>query len=122
MRVATALASAALASSAYGGSSGASVYTFGHGSSTSITNNVTPSTARLLLAHRLGLSQFHNLENGDDLTLLMLNRFSNAQSSLFGGSDEDEKVHKLLVIVEGVENPKRMPQTSGLLYGRKTLM
>ncbi|MCJ1320289.1 hypothetical protein MMC15_005627 [Xylographa vitiligo] len=108
MRVATALASAALASSAYGGSSGASVYTFGHGSSTSITNNVTPSTAKLLLAHRLGLSQFHNLENGDDLTLLMLNRFSNAQSSLFGSSDEDEKVHKLLVIVEGVENPKRL--------------
>ncbi|MCJ1435903.1 hypothetical protein MMC27_005279 [Xylographa pallens] len=108
MRVATALVSAALVSSVYGGRSEASVYTFGPGSSTSITDNVTPSTARLLLAHRLGLSQFHILENGDDLTLSILNRFSDSQSSLFASSDEDERVHKLLVIVEGVEDPKRL--------------
>ncbi|MCJ1380807.1 hypothetical protein MMC17_003916 [Xylographa soralifera] len=108
MRIATALVPAALASLVSGGSPGASVYTFGHGSSPSITDNVTPSTARLLLARRLGLSRFHNLENGDDLTLSILNRFSDSQSSLFGSSDDDEKVHRLLVIVEGVEDPGRI--------------
>ncbi|MCJ1402625.1 hypothetical protein MMC11_005845 [Xylographa trunciseda] len=108
MRVATALVSAVLTSSVYGATSGASVYTFGHGLAPSIADDVTPSTARLLLAHRLGLSQFHSLENADDLTLSALNRFSGPQISLFGSSEEEEKVHKLLVIVEGVEDPERL--------------
>ena len=109
MRIATTLVSAALASSVYGSNTGASVYTFGPGTSPSTIDNVTPPTARLLLAHRLGLLQFHNLENGDDLTLSILNRFTESQSSLFSNSDEDEKVPKLLVIVEGIEDPERMP-------------
>ncbi|MCJ1395107.1 hypothetical protein MMC18_007988 [Xylographa bjoerkii] len=108
MRVTAALTSAALASSVYGATQGASVYTFGHNASPSITDDVTPSTARLLLAHKLGLSQYHNLDNIDDLTLSILNSFSGPQSSLFDNNDEDERVPRLLVVVEGVEDPDRL--------------
>ena len=119
MKIATALVSAALVSSVYGGRLEASVYTFGANSSPSTTDNVTPSTARVLLAHRLGLSQFHSLEVEDDLTLAILNRFSDSQSSLFASGDKDEKVHRLLVIVEGVEDPKRAPPIYGFFYSTR---
>ena len=63
---------------------------------------VEPSTARLLLAQRLGISQYHSLENPDDLTLQLLNRFRGTQSSLFSEVEKDEGKHKVLILVEGV--------------------
>ena len=63
---------------------------------------VEPSIARLLLAQRLGISQYHSLENPDDTTLQLLNRFGGAQSSLFDEVENDVGKHKILIIVEGV--------------------
>jgi hypothetical protein len=60
---------------------------------------ISPENARLVIAHRLGLSAYHQLENADDNTLSILNKH---QKPLFS---EEHPSRKLLVIVEGVENP-----------------
>ena len=63
---------------------------------------VEPSIARLLLAQRLGISQYHSLEKSDDISLQLLNHFRGAQSSLFDEVGNNVGQHKTLIIVEGV--------------------
>ena len=64
-----------------------------------------PKTARLLLAHRLGLSQYHSLKDADRHTLELLNEFGGTPGSLFDNDEKEDESRRVLVIVEGVEKP-----------------
>lgn len=105
------LLSAVLAGLACAANSGASVYIFDHKSPLSTfekaPSSVSPLNARLLFAQRLGLSEYHKLENAEETVLSLLNRFGSAQLPLFSGIDEPETTHRLLVMVDGVEDHDR---------------
>lgn len=62
-----------------------------------------PETARLLLAHRLGLSQYHSLKDADSHTLQLLNEFGGTPGLLFDNDEKEDETRNVLVIVEGVE-------------------
>lgn len=64
-----------------------------------------PSEARLVIAQRLGLSRYHNLNKATDRTLRLLNAFSPAPESLLSAHQE-ERPRQALVIIEGVEDPE----------------
>ena len=70
-----------------------------------VADVVPPETARLILAQRFGLSQYHSLKGTDEETLRHLNELGGSQQLLL----EEEESHrgKFLVIVEGVQNPDR---------------
>ncbi|MCJ1249039.1 hypothetical protein MMC30_006261 [Trapelia coarctata] len=109
MRALQVLLAACIASSVNAVSLEAPVYIFDRDSQSSSGSSpaasVEPSAARLLLAHRLDLSQYHNLGNVDDFTLQLLNRFRGATPPLFSEDDGGDRREKLLVVVEGVDKP-----------------
>lgn len=73
-------------------------------SSLSSPPTVSPETARLILAQRLGVSQYHSLDRVDDELLQYLNAFG-GKTELLGTSNEHEHTDaQLLVWVEGVED------------------
>lgn len=84
------------------------VYTFDQTSPSQSTSKSTISAenTRLFLAQRLGLSQFHSLENADDDTLRLLDDYGGSQTPLF--KSNDRHVRRLLVIIEGLEDPASM--------------
>ena len=63
--------------------------------------SVFPSTARLLLAQRLGLSQYHSLKNADPSTITILNSLNGPQKPLFLDEERDERAVRVLAIIEG---------------------
>lgn len=66
--------------------------------------SVSPHTARLLLAQRLGLSQYHSLQDADESTFSILNKFGGEQQQqIFAREDPSQGAEKLLLIVEGVD-------------------
>ena len=69
---------------------------------------ISPSTARLLFAQRLGLSQYHDLGDADEATLQILNAYGGQQQSIFGDIEESrhQSTDRLLFIIEGVEFPE----------------
>ena len=75
---------------------------------TSKTQSISANTARLLLAQRLGLSQYHDLGDADEVTLDVLNTYGGQQQSIFGEREESrqQSTDKLLFIIEGVEYPE----------------
>lgn len=80
------------------------VYTFDQTSQRSTSKStISAENTRLFLAQRLGLSQFHSLENVDDDTLRLLNNYGGSQTPLF--KSNDRHVQRLLVIIEGLEDP-----------------
>ncbi|KAI9719983.1 MAG: hypothetical protein M1812_003108 [Candelaria pacifica] len=83
------------------------VYTFDLKSPHSVRDPQTtsPGTARLILAQRLGLSQYHSLNGVDDLTLQQLNAFGGERACLFGDDEGATAPAKLLVLVDGVQEP-----------------
>lgn len=70
-------------------------------------SSISPNTARLLLASRLGLSQYHELGDVDERTLDTLSQFTSGK--IFAQS---EPQRKLLLIIDGAEaqKGKRKPQ------------
>ena len=68
--------------------------------------SVTPNTARLLLAQRLGLSQYHELGDPNDSILDILNGYGGSRQHAFAPQDESPIHGHLLVIIEGVEHPE----------------
>ena len=70
--------------------------------------SISPQTARLLFAQRLGLSQYHDLGDADETTLQILNTYGGKQRSVFGDAEESrpQVADRLLFIVEGVEFPE----------------
>lgn len=70
--------------------------------------SISPHTARLLFAQRLGLSQYHSLQDTDDSTLGILNTYGGEQQQIF--APEDGGGEKLLLVVEGVDEGSLGPQ------------
>ncbi len=65
----------------------------------------SPETARLIIAQRLDLSQYHSLSSIDDLTLQQLNAFGGEPARFFGDEDATTPA-KLLVLIDGVQEPE----------------
>lgn len=68
--------------------------------------SISPNTARLLLAQRLGLSQYHSLDDANGATLHILNTFGGKQEQVFRDKEQVGGAEKLLLILDGVSNPK----------------
>lgn len=71
----------------------ASVWTFDN---VSRGPKISPENARLVLAHRLGLSRYHKVGNADENTLELLNGI---QTPLFSAGSVSRK---LMLVVEGL--------------------
>ena len=65
--------------------------------------SISPQTARLLLAQRLGLSRYHSLQDVDEPTLELLNTYGGEQQQIFAPEETSQGAEKLLLIVEGVD-------------------
>ena len=65
--------------------------------------SISPQTARLLLAQRLGLSRYHSLQDADERTLEVLNTHGGEQQQIFAPEETLQAAEKLLLIVEGVD-------------------
>ena len=68
--------------------------------------SLSPKTLRLLLAQRLGLSQYHSLQDADESTIDTLNAFGGRRQQIFIDDERAQGAEKLLLIVEGVANPE----------------
>ncbi|KAF2705169.1 hypothetical protein K504DRAFT_460434 [Pleomassaria siparia CBS 279.74] len=66
------------------------------------SNYVTPETARLILAQRLGLSRFHSIKNAKDEAIVELNAYGGRAQKLFSGEDRQRTNAHVLIWVEGV--------------------
>ncbi|OAG21719.1 hypothetical protein CC77DRAFT_1019623 [Alternaria alternata] len=64
---------------------------------------VSPETARLIIAQRLGLSRFHSVEHADAETIRHINTYGGRQQKLFGGDDAEQTKAHLLVWAEDAE-------------------
>ena len=110
MKLLAGLTWASTAFGIYAASGDASVYIHDNAlaSQSLKTPSISPRTARLLFAKRLGLSQYHDLGDADEATLQILNAYSGKQQSVFGDLEESRQqtTDKLLFIVEGVEFPE----------------
>ncbi len=76
--------------------------------------SISPITARLLLAQRLGLSQYHSLEDADGRTLEILNTFGGVRQRMFEHEDQrmggdNSEDGKFLLVIEGVSDPEGRP-------------
>lgn len=65
--------------------------------------SVSPETARLIIAQRLGLSRFHSIEHTDREALGHISRFGGRPQKLFGGDAVERSNAHLLVWVEDAE-------------------
>lgn len=72
---------------------------------------VSPSTARLIFAQRLGLSDFHSLEGADEDALASLNAYGARQRRLF--ADEESRPSRAVVLVEDVKDLEGMVTQCG---------
>jgi hypothetical protein len=109
MKLIIGLFSACAVYQTYATSSKAYVYT-SEGSSkhrpSSDPPSVSPTTARLLFAQRLGLSHYHSIDQADEDTIELINQFGGKHGQLFIDRDESQLDQKVLVFVENVERPK----------------
>jgi hypothetical protein len=64
------------------------------------TPAVSPETARLIIAQRLGLSRFHSVEHADAEAIRHINAYGGRQQKLFGGADADASQARLLMWIE----------------------
>lgn len=68
---------------------------------------VSPETARVIFAERLGLSQFHTLHTVDQEALQQVNDYAGRIRRLFhDGSGLQRVPSQMIIIVEGVMDPK----------------
>ena len=119
MRVLAGLAWASIALQVRGASHEATVYYLDKNSTppNALPPSVSPTTARLLLAQRLGLSQYHSLKNADASTIEQLNSLDLSQTPIFRDEELDEKVARVLVIVEGCsEGIRELPQWKPVIF------
>ena len=74
--------------------------------------SISPNTARLLFAQRLGLSQYHSLQDTDESTLEILNVYGGNQQQIFTQKERSRDAEKLLLVVEGVDEGSSAYQKS----------
>ena len=70
--------------------------------------SISPKDARLFLAQRLGLSSYHNLQGAGDDTVRLLNGYGHTQIPLFGSNEDHTSYRRLLVVIEGLDQPQGM--------------
>ncbi|KAF2187712.1 hypothetical protein K469DRAFT_685593 [Zopfia rhizophila CBS 207.26] len=59
---------------------------------------MSPATARLIFAQRLGLSQFHSIKDANDEVIEQINAYGGRQRKLFGGDEDRNNAHALIWI------------------------
>jgi hypothetical protein len=69
---------------------------------------IDPATARLILAQRLDLSQFHSIADADDEAIRLVNAYGGQTQQLFGWGNQDESRSMVMIVVEGVQDPISM--------------
>jgi hypothetical protein len=74
------------------------------GTATQAPSSVSPETARLILAKRLGLSQFHSIDSPSKDTIKQLNAFGGRQPKLFAGKSDRSSKHHDLIWFDDVED------------------
>lgn len=89
----------------------APVYIFNDKSTASASQDLpslSPETARLVLADRLGLSQYHSLLGANELTIKYLNQLGalRSQHLLNDEPERSRRSGRLLLVIEGVETPQ----------------
>ncbi|RKF56815.1 putative endoplasmic reticulum membrane protein [Golovinomyces cichoracearum] len=90
-----------------------SVYIFqGERSHNKVAPVLSPEQARLIFAHRLGLSKNYELAGVTESTLTYINQFGKTQFSLFEPSDE--VIVELVLIVEGLTFETAIPLFTAL--------
>jgi len=72
---------------------------------------IDPPSARLIFAERLGLSQFYEIENGDEEAIRWINAFGGSKQRLLG-SDSTATPTRVFILVDGVEKPLDLVPTS----------
>lgn len=77
-----------------------------------VDTTFTPSTARLLLAQRLGITRFHPLEDANDDALRALNTHGGRQRPLFDAEDDEARRRQVVLLLEGVS------EVTGEIHGR----
>lgn len=77
-----------------------------HSSATRETPSISSITARLLLAQRLRLSQYHSLDGVDEAAIELLNGLEGSREQIF--LDEEDSTEKVLAFIENVEHPDGM--------------
>lgn len=92
----------ALSNRAYLYTSSNGQYTAPRGEATSIST----ITTRLLLAQRLGLSQYHSLEDASDDSIQVLNSFGGVQELSFLDESRERRTDKFVAIIENVDQPE----------------
>lgn len=65
--------------------------------------SISPHTARLLFAQRLGLSQYHSLQDADESSLAILNNYGGQQRQIFDSEDGSQGAERILLVVEGID-------------------
>ncbi|RKF78013.1 putative endoplasmic reticulum membrane protein [Golovinomyces cichoracearum] len=73
---------------------------------------LSPEQARLIFAHRLGLSKNYELADVSESTLSYINQFGKTQFSLFEPSDDG--IAELVLIVEGLSSKTAKPLFTAL--------
>ncbi|MCJ1272678.1 hypothetical protein MMC21_000465 [Puttea exsequens] len=68
--------------------------------------SISPHTARLLFAQRLGLSQYHRLEDADDSMLDVLNTYGRSRQQVFTHDEDTREKENVLIFVDGVSRPE----------------
>ncbi|KAH8648088.1 hypothetical protein BGZ60DRAFT_521221 [Tricladium varicosporioides] len=102
MRLSTSLLVPALIGAA-SATSPASVYIFEGNDQTNPSKapTLSPEQARLVLAQRLGASQYHGLGDASDSTISYINQFGGKKESLFLDVEQDQ-TPELVLIVDGM--------------------
>lgn len=65
--------------------------------------SISTTTTRLLLAQRLGLSQYHSLEDASDASIQILNSFGGIQEPIFHDGSRGRRTERFLAIIENVD-------------------
>jgi hypothetical protein len=74
---------------------------------------IDPATARLILAQRLDLSQFHSIADADDEAIRLVNDFGGQTQQLFGSGSHVESRSRVMIVVEGIQDPLGMHTLCG---------
>ncbi|GME66367.1 hypothetical protein GTA08_BOTSDO13237 [Neofusicoccum parvum] len=65
---------------------------------------LSPDTARLVFAQRLGLAQYHSLKHADDDTIQYINDFGGSRHQLFDDEQLADDTKHIMVVVEGMKD------------------
>lgn len=105
MKLSFSLSCASFLLSAHALASDASIY-LSDASDTPAPQVLSPHATRLLLARRLGVSNYHSLEGADEPTLKTLNEFGGQQKSILSPDERWQDPQRNLIIIEDIENPR----------------